>query len=246
MSKNIRICLEYDGTRYDGWQKQENTDMTIQGKLEVLLKKMTGENIEIHGSGRTDAGVHAFGQIANFHTSTKMSVDEIMNYMNEYLPKDIAVVNVSEEAPRFHSRLNARKKIYCYRIWNSKVSNVFQHRFLYQLAEELDLEKMREAAEIMTGTHDFKGFCSNKRMKKSSVRTIEKISIEKIENEIQIRFTGDGFLYHMVRILTGTLIEIGMGKRKIETVLEIFEKKDRQLAGYTAPPNGLVLEKVEY
>lgn len=244
--RNIKITVAYDGTRYNGWQRQDNTDNTIQGKIETLLSRMTGEEIEIHGSGRTDAGVHAHGQVFNFHTECRMTTEDIMEYMNEYLPMDIAVLKVENAEERFHSRLNVKRKTYCYRIWNSKIPNVFERKYSYYIPEELDVDPMKKAAEHLVGKHDFKSFCSNKRMKKSSVRVIDGITFEKDGGMLTIRYCGNGFLYNMVRILTGTLIEVGKGERDPEDMKRILESLDREQAGFTAPAQGLFLEHVEY
>lgn len=243
---NYKAVLQYDGTRYRGWQTQGNTDNTIQGKLETLLTKMAGEPVEVNGSGRTDAGVHAAGQVISFRCKTKESPEEICRYMNEYLPEDIAVLSVEEAAPRFHARLNAVRKTYVYQIWNAPVRNVFRRRFTTWIQKPLDLEAMEQAAAFLCGTHDYRAFCSLKKFKKSTVRTIEKIEIGKMGQEIRISYTGDGFLYHMVRILTGTLVEVGLGLRKPEEMTAILEGLDRTKAGKLMPPEGLTLESVEY
>ena len=243
---NYKAILQYEGTRYRGWQTQGNTENTIQGKLEALLTKMAGEPVEVNGSGRTDAGVHAAGQVISFRCKTEKSPKEICRYMNEYLPEDIAVLSVEEAAPRFHARLNAVRKTYVYRIWNAPVRNVFRRRFTTWIQKPLDLEAMEQAAALLCGTHDYRAFCSLKKFKKSTVRTIEKIEIGKIGQEIRISYTGDGFLYHMVRILTGTLVEVGLGLRKPEEMTEILEGQDREEAGRLMPPEGLTLESVEY
>ncbi len=244
--RNIKLLIAYDGSRYNGWQRQENTENTIQGKLETLLSKMTGKMVEIHGSGRTDAGVHAKGQVANFHTDTKMTTEEIKEYMNEYLPMDIAVLEVKDAAERFHSRLNVKRKTYCYHIWNSQVPNVFARKYSYQVPEPLDLEGMKKAASYLLGTHDFKSFCARKKMKKSTVRMIESIDFQKEGEMIRITYRGNGFLYNMVRILTGTLIEVGKGERQPEEMKEILESQERAKAGFTAPAQGLFMERVDY
>ena len=243
---NYKAILQYEGTRYRGWQTQGNTENTIQGKLEALLTKMAGEPVEVNGSGRTDAGVHAAGQVISFRCKTEKSPKEICRYMNEYLPEDIAVLSVEEAAPRFHARLNAVGKTYVYRIWNAPVRNVFRRRFTTWIQKPLDLEAMEQAAALLCGTHDYRAFCSLKKFKKSTVRTIVKIEIGKIGQEIRISYTGDGFLYHMVRILTGTLVEVGLGLRKPEEMTEILEGQDREEAGRLMPPEGLTLESVEY
>ena len=243
---NYKLTIQYEGTRYKGWQEQKHTEATIQGKLQRVLERMTEEEIDLQGSGRTDAGVHAKGQIAHFHTKAVWDVEQIKKYMNEYLPEDIAVLTVEEAAPRFHARLNAVRKTYVYRIWNAPVRNVFRRRFTTWIQKPLDLDAMEQAATLLCGTHDYRAFCSLKKFKKSTVRTIEKIEIGKMGQEIRISYTGDGFLYHMVRILTGTLVEVGLGLRKPEEMTEILEGQERTKAGRLMPPEGLTLESVEY
>ena len=244
--RNFRIILQYEGTKYQGWQKQESTDNTIQGKLENILTKMEGELVEVHGAGRTDAGVHAKGQVAHFKSRTKKSEKEILSYINQYLPEDIAVVSVKEAGERFHARLNATGKIYQYRILNSHIPSVFERRYMHVEERFLDLDKMKEAADILIGTHDFKAFTSTKRGKKSTVRTIWDIDIQKIGNEIAITYKGDGFLYHMVRILSGTLMEVGLSERSIESVKDAMNSLERKNAGFLAPAKGLTLVEVLY
>lgn len=254
--RNFKMILQYEGTRYQGWQKQESTENTIQGKLEALLSKMAGQRIEVQGSGRTDAGVHALSQVANFHADTQMSVDEILKYMNFYLPEDIAVISLEEAPERFHSRLNAKGKTYCYRVINSELPHVFDRRYAYVVEETLDVEAMKKAAQYLTGTHDFKAFTSNKRSKKSTVRTINEIQIEKItstsmllkgeQDEIRFTYNGNGFLYHMVRIMTGTLLEVGTHKRRPEEIADILSLGLRENAGELAPAKGLTLMEVQY
>ena len=254
--RNFRMVLQYEGTRYQGWQRQGSTDNTIQGKLETLLSKMTGQKIEIQGAGRTDAGVHALGQVANFHADTQMTQTEILEYMNRFLPEDIAVISLKEVSERFHSRLNATGKTYCYRVINSAIPHVFDRRYAHVVEQKLDIDAMREAAQYLTGTHDFKAFTSNKRGKKSTVRTINSIQIEKCagtsmemlgtQAEIRFLYRGDGFLYHMVRIMTGTLLEVGIHKRKPEEIAEILASGLRERAGELAPAKGLTLLEVRY
>ena len=244
--RNIKLLIQYDGTRYSGWQSQEHTDKTIQGKIQAVLEQLLGEPVELQGSGRTDAGVHALGQVANFRTESGFSPLEIVRYVNQYLPEDIAVLEAAEVDIRFHSRLNAVRKTYVYRIWNSSVPNVFERKYLYRIEEELDVQAMRQAAGLLCGTHDFRAFCSNKRMKKSTVRTLESIVIEQEGAELRMAFTGNGFLYNMVRILTGTLIEVGLHKRQAGEMTELLASRDREQAGFTAPAKGLFLKQVEY
>ncbi|MEY8356718.1 tRNA pseudouridine(38-40) synthase TruA [Lachnospiraceae bacterium 54-53] len=246
MMKNYRMVLEYDGSRYDGWQKQKNTDQTIQGKIENVLERMLGQPVEVHGSGRTDAGVHALAQVANFHGDGKLSEEEIKDYLNRYLPEDIGVKSVERAPDRFHSRLHAVEKTYLYRIETEERKSVFERKYIYGLNKSPDVKAMEQAASFLTGEHDFKSFCSNRKMKKSSVRSLKKIEFEQQGSRLLIRFTGNGFLYHMVRILTGTLIEVGLGQRRAEEMEGILKAEDRNAAGFTAPPEGLFLERVLY
>ena len=244
--RNIRLLLQYEGTRYQGWQRQTSSDNTIQGKLELLLSKMCDEPIEIVGSGRTDAGVHAYGQVANFHTTSTMSAEEMLSYINEYLPQDIAVLQVTEAAPRFHSRLNACGKRYCYRVINSAIPNVFWRRYALEVPLKLDVEAMEKAASYLSGEHDFKAFTSAKKGKKSTVRRIDKIDIAREGDRLTFTFEGNGFLHHMVRILVGTLLEVGTGKRKPEEMSEILASGSREKAGALVPAKGLTLMEVFY
>ncbi len=243
---NYKLTIQYDGTKYNGWQKQGNTENTIQGKIEKVLSVMLQEDIEIHGAGRTDAGVHAKGQIANFKLKRKLEAKDILDYLNHYLPMDIAIINVEEVEERFHSRLNAKAKRYQYVINNSNISEVFLRKYVYQYEEALDVKNMRKASTYLIGRHDFRSFCTNKHMKKSTIREIYDIKITKEGTLIYIDFYGEGFLHNMIRIMVGTLIEVGTGRIEKEKITEILETLDRKNAGYTSPPNGLTLISVEY
>jgi len=244
--RNIKCKVTYEGTRYQGWQRQDSSDNTIQGKLEQLVSRMCEEKIEIQGSGRTDAGVHSLGQIMNFHTRSQMSTEEMLLYMNQYLPEDIVIVEIKEVPERFHSRLNAKGKQYSYRVWNSAVPNVFWRRYSHTVEQTLDVEAMQKAAGYLLGEHDFKSFTSTKKGKKSTVRNIESIHIKKDGDMLTFTFRGDGFLYHMIRILMGTLLEVGMGLRHADSIPQILAAKDREAAGSLVPAKGLILEKVFY
>lgn len=244
--RNFRIILQYDGTKYQGWQKQVSTENTIQGKLETLLTKMCEEVVEVNGAGRTDAGVHAFGQVANFHIETDKTAEEIMQYMNQYLPQDISVISCKEAGERFHARLNATGKHYQYSIWNSPKKPVFNRNYTHQVPEQLDMDAITEAISYLVGTHDFQSFTSTKRGKKSTVRTIDAIDIERKGEELIFHFRGNGFLYHMVRILMGTLVEVGLGIRKAEDIPGVIEACDRSKAGHLIPAKGLTLVEVTY
>lgn len=246
MKKNYRAVLQYDGTRYQGWQKQVTTENTIQGKLETLLSKMAGETVEVNSSGRTDAGVHAYGQVISFACETDKTPEEILDYMNQYLPEDIGVLSVVVAGERFHARLNATGKIYRYRVLNSKIPHIFDRKYVFQVPEELDKEAMQTGISYLEGKHDFKAFTAKKNTKKSTVRTIYEIKMEQVGEELVFTFYGDGFLYHMVRILVGTLLEIGQHRRKPESIIEALESGERVKAGFLAPAQGLALMQVFY
>lgn len=242
---NYKLTLNYDGSRYKGWQRQGNTDNTIQAKMETLLSRLLEQEVEIAASGRTDAGVHARMQVCSFRAETNMPTDVMLTKLREHTPEDIGILSIEQAAPRFHARLNCIRKSYVYQIWNSEEPNVFQRKYMYAYPEKLDIGAMQQAAEQLIGEHDFSAFCT-KRMKKSAVRRLEKISIHKEENIIKIMLTGSGFLYNMVRIIVGTLLEVGTGRRTIDSVGEALRSMDRQNAGFTAPPQGLFLWDVEY
>ncbi|MFI3238121.1 MAG: tRNA pseudouridine(38-40) synthase TruA [Lachnospiraceae bacterium] len=244
--RNFKLVIQYDGSRYQGWQKQTSTENTIQGKIEAVLSKMCDKNMEIHGAGRTDAGVHACGQVANFISDTTMSSYEILMYLNQYLPDDISVISCKTVSERFHSRLNAKGKMYRYRVWNHVEKPVFQKKYVYQVPDKLDLVAMNKAASLLCGTHDFQSFTSARKGKKSTVRTIESIQIATVGKEIVFNFKGDGFLYHMIRILVGTLLEVGQGVREADSIPLLFESKDRSQAGYLTPGRGLSLMEVYF
>ena len=206
---NYRCIVQYDGTRYEGWQKQKRTEETIQGKLVKTLRKITGEEVQVIGAGRTDAGVHSLGQVVNFHLKGRWKAEELETALNGDLPDDIALKHMETAEERFHSRFGALEKTYRYRIRTSTEKNVFERRFVWQYGKSLDIEAMKKAAAFLIGTYDFTSFCGNKRMKKSAVRCISGIEMKEIKGELQIDFTGDGFLQGMVRILVGTLVESG-------------------------------------
>ena len=243
--RNIRIDLCYDGTRYNGWQRQKVHDNTIQTKLETTLSRILNEQIEISASGRTDTGVHARGQVANFHTESPMDCGEILSQLRRYLPEDIGIYSCREVSPRFHARLNALEKTYQYRVWNAEAPCVFERRFVAEFPERLDVQAMQEAAEHFLGTHDFSAFCANKKMKKSTVRAIKSFTVERVGEEIRFTVTGNGFLHNMVRILVGTLIEVGRGERREDSIPALFGAK-REEAGFLAPGKGLCLMEVKY
>ena len=243
--RNLRLDICYDGTRYRGWQRLPGRDDTIQGKLETALSRILGEPVEISGSGRTDAGVHAMGQVANFHCESAMPPEEILAQLRRFLPEDIGIYSCKEASARFHARLNAREKTYRYRIWNSESPCVFDRRFVAVMPEELNLSAMKQAATHLLGQHDFSAFCGNAKMKKSTVRNLYRLTIERHGEEIHLIFTGDGFLHNMVRILVGTLVEVGRGERTPESMDALFGGR-RCESGFLAPPQGLCLMEVIY
>ena len=243
--QNYRFLIAYDGTRYHGWEHKKDV-VTIQGKIESVLSLMAGEEVRINGAGRTDAGVHARAMVASGPVPTDKTPEEIRDYMNHYLPDDIAVIAVEQVDERFHSRYAAKKKTYRYHIHMGEISDVFERKYEYQYEKTLDVERMKEAASYLIGTHDFTSFCGNKKMKKSAVRTIYEINFTKKGNDLWIDYRGNGFLQNMVRILTGTLIEVGDGRRAPEELPQILESKNRENAGYTAPACGLMLMEVHY
>ncbi len=243
--KNYKITIQYDGTKYNGWQRQKNTKNTIQEKFESVLSKMCESNVEIFASGRTDAGVHAVSQVANFKCETNKTPDEIKEYLNHYLPSDILVTGIAEVHERFHSRLNAVSKTYEYTIATKK-PDVFIRKYVYFADKKPDVEKMRKASAILLGTHDFLGFSSVGKTKKSTIRTINFINIEESDGLIVIKINATGFLYNMVRIIAGTLYDIGTGKISASDIENILNAKTRADAGVTLPACGLKLTEVFY
>ena len=244
--RNLKLILAYDSSRYQGWQRLPGVENTIQGKLERTISRILEEPVEVSGSGRTDAGAHAIGQCASFHCQSTLPCSEILSQLRMHLPEDIGVLSCEEAPPRFHARLNATAKTYEYRVWNSPEPCVFQRKYWYRLPVPLNLEAMEAAAAHLVGQHDFRSFCSNKKMKKSTVRTIYSLDIATMGPELRFALRGDGFLYNMVRILVGTLLEVGMGRRSPAEIPGILEARNRETAGYTVPTHGLFLMEVEY
>ena len=243
--RNYKMTISYDGTHYRGWQRLKNDEKSIQFKMERILSELYKSEIKIIGSGRTDAGVHALCQIANFHADDTYTNDEIYKYVNHYLPEDIAVQNVEIVDEQFHSRFNVSERHYQYKIWNGIHSNVFERKNSYWVKESLNIDKMKEAAELLIGIHDFLGF-SSKSKKKNTTKDIYNISITSEGSMLIIDFYGEGFLYNMVRIIVGTLIEIGQSKKDIDVIQKVFSSGIREEAGITAPGKGLCLVNVSY
>lgn len=245
MEQNYRLTIAYDGSRFFGWERQPDKD-TIQGKLEAVLGELQGRPVNVIGAGRTDAGVHARAMTANVVLDVGESPDAIRDYLNRYLPDAIAVREVKEAAPRFHARYNALGKTYRYTCHTGPVKPVFDRKYVALLDYVPDVEKMRQAAACLLGENDFAAFCGNPRMKKSTVRLVDHISIEQRKDRVIFTFHGTGFLQNMVRIMVGTLLEVGRGYWPPEQVQQILLSGDRKQAGPTAPPEGLCLMKVDY
>ena len=244
--RNFKAVICYDGTRYRGWQRQGNTANTIQARLESDLTALLRQPVEVAGSGRTDAGAHARGQVISFHADTALPAPEILRGLRGRLPADIGVVLLEDAPPRFHARLSARSKTYCYRIWDADAPCVFDRRYVWRRQGALDSVRMQRAADALLGTHDFAAFCTMRSKKKSTVRTLTELTVTRVGDEVQIRATADGFLYNMVRILAGTLAEIGDGSRAVAAAAAALAARDRTLAGPTAPAQGLCLMEVRY
>lgn len=246
--RNIKLNIEYDGSRYDGWQTiAGNTkSVTIQDKIEAVLTKMEEKKVELIGAARTEAGVHAYQQIANFHTDSTKKLIEIEQYLNRYLPRDIAVLKVEEVPERFHASFNAKSIQYEYRITMGNVPSVFDRKYNFYCFKQLNLEAMKKAADCFLGKHDFKAFSDNRRQKKSTERTIHEINIYGDAKEVTISVCGDDFWPHMIRIMVGTLMEVGLGSRLPDSMKELILGKDRELAGELAEAKGLFLTNISY
>ena len=243
--RNIRLTIEYDGKCYNGWQKQPNK-LNIQGEIERAIYNITKEEVDLIGSGRTDAGVHALGQVANFKTNSQISIEKLPLAINSQLKNSIVIKEAEEVNERFHSRYNAKRKTYRYIINNSKCGTAIYRNLEYSYPFKLDAEKMKQASKYFEGEHDFKAFKSSGTSSKNSVRTIYKAIVKQEGEKIIIELTGNGFLYNMVRIISGTLLDVGLGKIQPEEIPEMIESKDRQRAGKTLPAHGLYLVEVKY
>ena len=242
----IKCIISYDGTLFNGYQVQPN-QRTVQTDIETVLTRMhKGTKVRIHASGRTDTGVHAVGQVIHFDSEYDIQPEQWKKALNAQLPKDIYVKSVEIVDQSFHSRFDVVKKEYRYVIWNEKDENVFSRNQHYFFPFELDIDRMREALSLLLGTHDFSSFCASNTDIKDKVRTIYKGTIDQTEQGIVITLVGNGFLYNMVRIIVGTLIEVGQGKRDVISVKNALLACDRSMAGKTSPPNGLFLWKVDY
>lgn len=245
-ARNIRLVVAYDGTAYHGFQRQKPPVTGVQNVLEAKLAVVFGDSIELAAAGRTDAGVHAYGQVVNFFTNGPIPVDRIVRAANSLLPEDIVVCEASEASRDFSARHSARSKSYIYRIVQGETPNPFLHRYAWYVRRPLDLAAMQEASAALLGTHDFSSFCASGGAEMSPVRTMYEVSCLQRGNEIEFRFFANGFLYHMVRNLVGTLVDVGLGRWNMQDFQRIIEAHDRQQASATAPAQGLYLEHVNY
>ncbi|MFT8318204.1 MAG: tRNA pseudouridine(38-40) synthase TruA [Sporolactobacillus sp.] len=243
---NYKLTIQYDGGRYKGWQRLGDNDETIQGKIEHVLSELEGEKVEIIGSSRTDAGVHALAQIANVKLKKNLAASVIKKFLNSSLPQDISVSDVTTVPERFHARYNAKGKTYLYKLWNKEYSDPFMRKYSMHVDKTLDIGAMKEAGHYFIGEHDFTAYSNAKSKKKNAVRTISSLTINENNGFIQIRISGNGFLYNMVRKIVGTLIEVGLNEREAETIPEILEAKKREQVAIMADARGLYLEKVDF
>lgn len=243
--RNIKLTIEYDGKDFNGWQKQPNK-LNIQGEIERAIEEITGESINLIASGRTDAGVHSLGQVANFKTSSNIPLEKIPIAINTKLKRSIRIINAEEVNENFHSRYSCKKKTYKYIINNSENGTAVYRNLQYNFSQKLNEIRMNEAMQYFMGEHDFRGFKASGTSSKSSVRKIYSGSVNREKDLIIIQITGNGFLYNMVRIIAGTLVEVGLGKIKPEEIEKIIDTGDRRKAGKTLPPQGLYLVSVDY
>jgi tRNA pseudouridine38-40 synthase len=243
--RNIKLTIEYDGKSFGGWQKQPNK-LNIQGEIERAIEEITGEKVDLIGSGRTDSGVNSLGQVANFKTNSEIDIEKFPYAINSKLKKSIVIKKAEEVPERFHSRYSVHSKTYRYTINNSKFGTAIYRDMEYHFPMKLDEVKMQEAAKYFEGEHDFKAFKASGTSSKSSVRIIYKADVKREGDRIFIELTGNGFLYNMVRIISGTLVDVGIGKIEPEEIKNIIEDKDRSKAGKTLPARGLCLVEVNY
>lgn len=242
---NIKLTIQYDGTNYAGWQKQKNAD-SIQEEIEKAIRLITGEVVNLIGAGRTDRGVHSKGQVANFITKSQIPAERFKYALNSKLPTDISIVESEIVPDNFHSRYDAIGKRYRYIIYNGEIRNPLYRNYVYHVPYKLDFDAMKNSIGYFLGTHDFSAFMASNSSVKSTIRTINSLSLEKKDDLIFLTIDGNGFLYNMVRIIVGTLVEVGTGRINGESIPSIIESKDRSNAGHTAPAQGLCLEKVYY
>ena len=244
--RNLKMILEFDGSRYKGWQKQEDNDLTVQGKIEGVLTKLAGELIQVLGCERTDVGVHAESYMANFHTNCDLSIEAMMDYLYENLPEDIVVKSMVEASERFHAAYNIKSKTYVYKINNNQLRDVFNRKYVYHTDMKLNVEEMKIAAEALVGTHDFQGFATVTPNTKSTTKTINYINIIEKNGMIEIEVNAEDFLWNMVRIIMASLLDIGEGKLKIEDIETLLTERTESKYSLMVKTKGLALRNVEY
>lgn len=242
--RNLRLTLQYDGTDYAGWQTQPHQP-TIQGRLTEVLSRIEGKRVQLHGAGRTDAGVHALGQVANYLTAKPIACDRLKRALNASLARDIRVVAVEEVDEGFHARFSAKQKTYRYVIALGETVSPFEYRYVHHHPYKLNLEALRQAALAMIGRHDFAAFATAAGTE-STTRTITALEVERQGERLIVEVTGNGFLRYMVRTMVGTLLDVGRGRLQADAIPRILASRDRSLAGETAPASGLTLVKVDY
>jgi tRNA pseudouridine38-40 synthase len=245
LPRNVKLTIEYDGTEYHGWQRQANA-ITVQQVLEEGIERIVGHPVTLYGSGRTDAGVHALGQAANFHTASTIPAAQLHHAINSAIPRDVAVLRAEDVPDGFHARYHARSKTYRYRIMCRDVRPAVGARYAHWVRQRLDVAAVQAAAGRLVGEHDFAAFQTEATAEKCTVRTITQSDIEQDGERIDYTVSANGFLYNMVRAIVGTLLEVGWGKRSVDDVAALLEVRDRGLAGPTAPPQGLCLMQVDY
>jgi tRNA pseudouridine38-40 synthase len=244
---NFRLLIEYDGKDFEGWQIQAGAARTVQGVLAEAVRRLTSASVTVHGAGRTDAGVHAHGQVANAQIATRLDAEALRRALNAVLPRDVALREVVIVRESFHARRDARSKLYAYRVWNGAVRSPLRERTFLWVRASLDLGAMRAASRELLGTHDFSSFRAAGSAAPSSVRTLSRAEIRgEAGSEIELAFEGSGFLRHMVRNLVGTLLEVGQGRRPADGIAKLLAARDRSLAGPTVPAKGLTLVRVSY
>ncbi len=244
--KTVKLTIAYDGLKYSGWQRQINTQDTIEEKIEDALSTLVGQKINIEASGRTDKGVHALGQVASFRANFVIPVENIPQAIPGFLPEDIVITKAEEMDKDFHARYHSKGKKYIYKIYNNEFPNPIYRNYSYYVKKPIDIDKLKKAAKYFVGKHDFKSFMTNKTSVKTTTRNIYNIDVYKKDDFIILEYSGDGFLYNMVRIITGTLVEVCIGKKDIDEIPNIIASKNRNNAGHTAPAHGLYLVEVYY
>lgn len=244
---NYKMKIEYDGARYDGWQRigKDESSNTVSAKITEIIKKMTGQDVELVCGCRTETGVHAYAQIANFKVDTAMKVFEIQNYLNRYLPRDIAVIELEKVDDRFHSQMNAKSKTYKYRIDSKNIADVFERKYMYHTFSKLDIDAMKKGAEYFIGKHDYKNYSTVKKSK-STVKTVEEVKIYDGGDVVEIRITADDFLHNMARLMIGILLDVGNGRRRPEEIKDVLEGVNGALISPPAESHALFLQEIKY